>query len=84
MMRARRNLLTAGAASMLLPGAAVAQRAKGKVEIEERALADLAADIAARRTTSQQLVAAYTARIRLEFGLGSGRGGEPVRGGGRD
>jgi len=63
MMRARRKLLTAGAASMLLPGAAVAQRGKGKVEVEERSLADLAADIAARRITSQQLVAAYTARI---------------------
>ena len=63
MMRSRRHLLAATAASILWPDIAVAQRRAGSPGIEERPLADLAADIAARRTTAVQLVAAYSARI---------------------
>ncbi len=48
-----------------LPAAAVvgSRRAVAAVQVEERSLADLQADLAAGRTTSRALVTAYTARI---------------------
>ena len=59
------SLLGAGAA-LLLPRAMRAQTkptAMTAIEIEERSLADLQADMAAGRTSARGLVAAYTERI---------------------
>ena len=65
----RRTLLTLLSAStaLLLPRATRAQTktppAMTAIDIEERSLADLQADMAAGRTSARQLVAAYTERI---------------------
>lgn len=60
----RRTLLTASAA-LLLPRTASAQphQAMSTINVEERSLAELQADMAAGRTSARQLVAAYTERI---------------------
>ena len=60
----RRALLTASAA-LLLTRAAGAQPAPtmSTINVEERSLAELQADMAAGRTSARQLVAAYTERI---------------------
>jgi amidase len=73
----RRTLLAASAA-LLLPRAVLAQSDNNKppamtalpaIDIEERSLADLQADMAAGRTSARQLVAAYTERIaRIDRG----------------
>ena len=65
----RRHLLIGSAAGALLPTASRSQPAAGDpmatpISLEERSLADLMADLAAGRVTSQRLVAGYTERIR--------------------
>jgi amidase len=65
----RRTLLTllSAGTTLLLPRAMRAQTqtppAMTAIDIEERSLADLQADMAAGRTSARQLVAAYTERI---------------------
>ena len=65
----RRAVLAAGAA-LLLPRVAQPQTpTMTTLDIEERSLADLQADMAAGRTTARALVAAYTERIlRIDRG----------------
>jgi len=61
----RRALLTAASAALLLPRAMSAQplSTMNTINVEERSLAELQADMAAGRTSARQLVAAYTERI---------------------
>jgi amidase len=66
----RRQLLGAGLGSLALAGtsgasaAATAPRPTGRDTLEERSLSDLSADLAAGRSSAQQLVRQYTERIR--------------------
>ena len=67
----RRHLLGAGLGATVLPNAAAVAAAKARATpastagdaVEERSLADLAAAMAAGRTSAERLVAAYTKRI---------------------
>jgi amidase len=64
----RRALLAAGAGSALLPASVWTQptlsgHSMSTLQVEERSLADLLADMTAGRAGAQQLVAAYAARI---------------------
>ena len=66
----RRTLLAASAA-LLLPRATHAQSVPNMnaINVDERSLSDLQADMAAGRTSARQLVAAYTERIaRIDRG----------------
>ena len=68
MTTTRRALLAAGVGSTLLPTSATPQptvsgHSMSTLQVEERNLADLQADMAAGRADAQQLVAAYAERI---------------------
>ncbi|MES3015016.1 MAG: amidase family protein, partial [Pseudomonadota bacterium] len=63
----RRHLLIGSATGALLPTAAQTAPARDRmngIALEERSLADLQADLAAGRVTSQRLVSEYAERIQ--------------------